>query len=77
MARGELGSCSCAACRLFGWHSPAPFRLGPPLSYGHFPRERGKAWCCASLRSRGKAVRLTSERAGESRMSAGLTGFPR
>ena len=41
MAWWERRTCLSAARQQFGWHAPH-FRLAPPLSFGHFPRERGK-----------------------------------
>ena len=52
----ELALLSISSASAVWLARPAPFRrLGPPLSYGHFPRERGKTWWCAiSSGSEGK-----------------------
>ena len=43
VSRNELG--------VFWWCEPAASRFAPPLSFGHFPRERGKPdWRVGYLR---------------------------
>ena len=56
-----LGLASPATCT--GGSQTRPYRARPPLSFGHFPRERGKPWR-SGFRGiaavRGIAVAITS-----------------